>query len=289
MSLVVICPLSSAKGETFSQTPEHQIIEETWQNFINYEAPKPLHINYFINQELNRYAAQRGYLWPDNQKLIETQLTLMRADLINNPTQELALSYYYPHKGMAPFTASGFRKYYDITNRLKQLANESEANAVDVSQLIESLMFDSYFEDPRAIGKLVLSNTEGPMYAILYRENNQTDEAYEPLKQLCTPTNRYLNERGKEKRLDRQSTIEDIAIAFYTLALMEANHNIAVQFRDYFKTQIETPLKTLYDLSSAYAENQSNWPENRRQYVDQCRIDFESAGRLEVLIAKSKQ
>ena len=89
--------------------------------------------------------------------------------------------------------------------------------------------------------------------------------------------------------MDRESTLTDIAVAFYTLGLMEANYRIALNYRNNFKDNIELPLKVYIDLSSAYTEGSESWPESRRSFVDQCREDFEAAGRLKVLIERSKQ
>ena len=123
--------LNNAQAESFSQTMEYQQIHEVWKTFINYEPQKPLLINYFINREIERYAEQRGNLWPENQKLVEEQLDVLRSQLRSNPTIGLGQSYYYPYKGIAPFTAAGFRKYYDITFGLKHKVQKQAFKMID--------------------------------------------------------------------------------------------------------------------------------------------------------------
>ena len=106
-------------------------------------------------------------------------------------------------------------------------------------------MFESYFSNPQPVGLPILNSTDGPVYAVLYKDTQiKPKPPMKSSKLLCTPTNRCERE-GKTKRLDRQSTIENISIALYTLALMEANHNIALRFRDHFKENIEAPLLPL--------------------------------------------
>ena len=94
---------------------------------------------------------------------------------------------------------------------------------------------------------------------------------------------------GKLRKTKVEQTFEDIAMAFMTLSQLETNYAIAMDYRNQFVEKVEQPLQHITDFSSAYVEDSEKWPENRRKYVDQCRSYFEEAGRLEVLIARSKQ
>ena len=129
---------STAQVEPFAQTAEYQQIDRVWEAFIHYEPQPPLRINSFINREIERYASQKGYLWPENQKLVEEQLRLKAASrAANDPTTGLGQSYYYPYKGIAPFTTAGFRKYYDITFGFKYKVEKEDASSIETSKFIK--------------------------------------------------------------------------------------------------------------------------------------------------------
>ena len=82
-------------------------------------APKqPLRLNYFINREIKYYSEKRGYLWPENQQLVEEDLEQFRAQLIDGKELQKARQFYYPYRGLTPFTAKEARYYYDITAML---------------------------------------------------------------------------------------------------------------------------------------------------------------------------
>ncbi len=284
----------SVKAEPFSETKEYQAVDQVWKWFIDYmtstKAQKPLNLNYFVHREVQKYSKMWGYLWPENQTKVENQLKLFRSFLRENPTSDIANQYYYPYQGLTPFTDAEFQKYYEHTAQVNRQAREVSTTTINATQFIDDLQFVSYFENYQPYGStLLLKNTKSPMYSLLFGEMKTVDIAYDELRDLCTPTNRMINEKGKQVKMEVESTIEDIAIAFYTLALLEANYNISKSFRDTFKVNIVEPLSPYKDLSTVYAEGESLWPETRRSYIDQCRTDFESAGRLEVLIARSKQ
>ena len=232
----------------------------------------------------------RGYLWPENQSKVENQLKIFRSYLRENSTSDIANQYYYPYQGLTAFSDTEFQKYYERTSQVNRQSREALTTSINTAEFIDNLQFASYFDNYQPYGStILLKNTESPMYSLLFGEFKTVEVAYAELKDLCTPTNRMRNEKGKSVKMKVESTIEDIAIAFYTLALLEANYTIAKSFRDTFTVNIVEPLSPYKDLSTVYAEDGGFWPETRRSYIDQCRTDFESAGRLEVIIARSKQ
>ncbi len=291
LAFALIIPTETAQAASFSTTETYQTIEEVWTWFIN-QLGEPQHtvqIDYYLGLELDHYSKQRGYLWPENRKAVEAQLKKHREGWRKDPTTIVPQHYFFPYRGLVSFTAPEARRYYDITAHHNHFARKEEADAIDLTSYLESLMFETYFQSYQAYGKNLLNNTNGPMYAVFYGPLEEAAEAYEELRELCTPTNKMLNKRGKLVKMDRASTFEDISVAFYTLTMMELNQRIALNFRNNFTKNVELPLKPYIDLSSAYLEEDLPWPESRRGYVDQCRLDFESAGRLEVLIARSKE
>ena len=292
ITLLFLCwSVNYARAKPFEETKEYKTVESVWKWYTNDmigTAPKkPLRLNYFVNREIEYYSEKRGYLWPENQQLVQESLEQFR-DQLREGKEQKAGQFYYPYRGLTPLTAKEARYYYDVTANVRYQTKGQPADSVNISQFITDLQFDSYFLQYKALGTIVLNNTESPMYILIFGLQDEAPRAYEALKKLCTPTNKH-SINGKQRRMNKEDTIQDIAIAFYTLGLLEANYLIALDYRNHFKDNIELPLESFTDLSSAYAQTNGNWPENRRSFVDQCRTDFESAGRLEVLIARSRQ
>ncbi len=287
MKLLILLYVTTLNAEPFVQSEDYQQIQEVWSWLLDVSPNKPKALSGQIHTEIEYYSKKRGYLWPDNTKTVEATLSKLQQHLVNNKSDPAHLIYYYPSNGIIPYTAQEYRYLYDVTAGLNQSLHPPEDN-VSTSDFLATIKLDTYFDNKHAKYENFLSNPSSTIYSVIYGDYSKSEEAFKTLIDQCTPSNKVLVD-GKLKKTSVNDTFNDIAIAFLTLSQLENNYGIATDYRNEFIQRVEHPLKHITEFSNAYNEESGPWPENRRKYVDQCRTHFEEAGRLEVLIARSKQ
>jgi hypothetical protein len=126
MTLLFLCwSVNYARAKPFEETKEYKTVESVWKWYTNDmigTAPKkPLRLNYFVNREIEYYSEKRGYLWPENQQLVQESLEQFR-DQLREGKEQKAGQFYYPYRGLTPFTAKEARYYYDVTANVRYQA-----------------------------------------------------------------------------------------------------------------------------------------------------------------------
>lgn len=279
--------VSTLQAESLISSDDYEQIEQVWDWLLDVSPPKPRSLSGQLYKEIAFYSDKRGYLWPENTNIVEDTLTTLSTKWVNNAEDSIHQVFYYPSTGVIPYTAKEYRYLYDVTAGPNQSLRPPKED-VSTVEFLSVLKLNTYFDNKHTKHPNFHSNPASTIYAVIYGEHSQSAEAFDTLVDLCTPSNKVMVD-GKLRKAKVEQTFEDIAMAFMTLSQLETNYAIAMDYRNQFIERVEKPLKHITDFSDTYMEESGQWPENRRKYVDQCRVHFEEAGRLEVLIARSKQ
>ena len=146
------------------------------------------------HKEMTFYSDKRGYLWPENKKIVEDTLTTLSTKWINNGEDPIHQVFYYPSTGVIPYTAKEYRYLYDVTAGPNQSLRPPK-EGVSTVEFLSVLKLNTYFDNKHTKHPTFHSNPASTMYAVIYGDYSKSEVAFNTLIDLCTPSNKVMVKR----------------------------------------------------------------------------------------------